>query len=152
MVSFGVQNINRTIFLTSKPVNVLRVTLFVKCLLSAVSSSFTCNFNSGTYPLAFLLNRKTSFILFFFNFRTTVGRFYCLFSGFWSLNAYSPPCLFVERIQKPNCNISVRTLSFKKSSGTFFVVSFLLDVFFVAFSCSLNFNRNNDRIFLQLTL
>ena len=33
MLLFGVQNINRTFFLTSKPLNILRGALFVFCLI-----------------------------------------------------------------------------------------------------------------------
>ena len=137
MLSFGVEKINRTFFLSSKPLNMLGRTFFVVC--SHVNTLFLLFF--AVYfviklPASILLhfNLETYHSYFAFSFLTTVDLFYCLFRGFRTLNTYTLSCLFIDRVQKWNCYLSVSTFIFKNISCTLFVVCLCLNMFFLPFS------------------
>ena len=46
---------------------------------------------------------------------------------------YTVPCLFVDRVQKRNCYLTVSTLRFRKISGTLFVFCFSLNMIYLPF-------------------
>ena len=68
-----------------------------------------------------------------FRFLTTLGLFYCLFSGVLMLNTYTVPGLVHDRVQKHNCFLCRSILTSKNVSGTWFVVFFSLNMFSLAF-------------------
>ena len=82
MVSFGLENINRTFFLTSKTLNMLQGALFAICflrntlLLAIVAASLVIG--SGE-RLLLDLNLQKDHSYFGFRFRTTDDCFYCLY-------------------------------------------------------------------------
>ena len=53
------------------------------------------------------------------------------------LNIYTVPCLLVDRVQKRNCYLSIRTLTSKNISGNLILVCFPLNMFFLPFSAIL---------------
>ena len=113
MLSFGVEKINRTFFLSSKPLNVLGGTFFVVCsLVNTLFLLFFAVYFVIESPAATLLhfNLEIYHSYFAFSFLTTVDLFYCLFRGFRTLNTYTLSCLFIDRVQKWNCYLSVSTL------------------------------------------
>ena len=105
------------------------------------------------FPVSLVIGSATPILLhchlekhhshFAFSFLTTVDLFYCLFWGFWTLNTYTVPCLFVERIQKRNCYLSASTLKSKNISGTLFLVCLSLHMFFIVFSALLTWKCIN---------
>ena len=48
-------------------------------------------------------------------------------------NTYNGPCLFVDRVQKRNCYLSVSTLTSKNIRGGLFVVFLSLNMFVLPF-------------------
>ena len=48
-------------------------------------------------------------------------------------NAYTGTCLFVDRVQKRNCYISVSTLTCKNIRGSFFLDLLSINMFFLPF-------------------
>ena len=137
MLSFGFQNINRTFFFPSKPINMLRDISFVFSLLLNTLFllfffSLTCN--SLGAPILLYFNLEKHHLQFAFSSSTTFDLFYCLFLGFQTLNTYSSLCLFVDRVQKRNTQLSVKALTCKNISCTLFVVSLFLNKLFLPFS------------------
>ena len=136
MLSFLLENVSCTFFLTLKPLNMLNSTLFVVCLL--VNTLFPLFFAvwlviASAAPILLHFHLEKNYSYFGFSFLTTVDLFYCLFSGFIMLNTYTVPGLVDDRVQKRNCFLSGSILTPKNISGTLFVVFLSLNMFFLAF-------------------
>ena len=69
-----------------------------------------------------------------FSFLTTLDFFYWLFWGFLTLNIYTVPCSFLDRVQNHNGYVSVIILKSKHISGTWFVVCLSLNIRLPPFS------------------
>ena len=64
------------------------------------------------------------------------------------LNTYTVPWLFVARIQKRNCYLSVTTLTSKNITCAWFIVCFHLNMFFLPFSVILTWKCINHTYFV----
>ena len=85
-------------FETSKYVRWYLVCSFFTCkyVISAVFCSLTCNWSPSPMLLHFNLDKHDSHFAFIF--LTTGYLFYSLFSGFYMLNTYTVPCMFVDAV------------------------------------------------------
>ena len=102
--SFLLQNINRTFLPTWKTINILDVTSFLVCLL--LNTLFTPAFCS------------------FWGFLLLILRFS-------TLNIYTLPSLFVDRVQKWSYYLSLRTSISKNTSGTLYVGCLFRNLLFI---------------------
>ena len=122
---FGLQNIDRLFFPAWKRLNMLHRTLFVLSLLLNTIFLFFFFFYFFFFFFAFYFefalvratfldfNLEKHHSLFRFSFLTTADLFCRLFLRFLTLKTYTVPTFFVDRVQKPNCHISVSTLHCK---------------------------------------
>ena len=144
MLSFGVQNINHTSFVISKLPDMFLVTLFVVCLLLNVLLLLffaVWLVITSAEPVLLHFNLEKHHSYFAFSLWATVDLFYCLFWSFQTLNTYTLPLLFVGRVQKDHCYLSVNTSTCKNISRTLFVVYLALIMFFVPFSNTLTWTQ-----------
>ena len=147
MLCFYHQNINRTVFLTSRPLNMLRSASIVFWLLLNTSSFFFFRISlwlhQRRHQLCCILISKDLIRTLLLALWPLLIFFHCLFWGFPKLNTYTVPCLFVDRVQKCNSCLSVRTLTCNNSSGTLFFVCFSVNMFFLPFSTILTWKSIN---------
>lgn len=118
MLSFGLQNINCTFFLPLERLNMVDGTLLFVCFL--LTLLFLPIFAvkvliASTRPIFSHFNIEKHHPHFDFIFLTTAHFFYCIFSGSSTLNTYTLPCFFVDRVQKFYCYIPGRTFTSKNS-------------------------------------
>ena len=136
MLSFGLQNINRTFFLTPKPLNMLRGTLFV---VSSVANTFflllfTVWIVIGHRHLCCCILTRRNII------RTWLLAFWLLLTYFTAyfefLNAKYIHCALLVCWRSPKTQLLpfIRTLISKNISTTLFVVHLYLNMFFLHFS------------------
>ena len=125
MLSCSFQNLNRTLFLTLKNLDILGGTLSIVCLLVNILCFlfFADKLEialAAPILLHFKLEKRT--LSFCFSFVKAVCLFYFLIWSFWKPNTYNVRSLVLERIRKSYCYLSVGTLTSKNITGTLIVL------------------------------
>ena len=135
MLSLGLV-INLTFLLTSKPLTMLRSTLFVVYFLQ--NTLFRLFFEiklviTSAGPILFHFNLEKHYSCFCFSALTTVEFFYWLFWKFETLKTYTAPSLFVRRVHQRSYYIYGGTLTTGNISATLFVFCLSLNMFVLPF-------------------
>ena len=154
MLSLGLQNIDGTFFLSLTPLKVLNGNLFVVCGLpnTLILLFFAVSFVTGSVHLSTYVSSSKNII------RTLLLAFwpcltiFILYFEVLEVTYMHRNSLFVERVQKRYCYLSMYVLTSKHTTSILFNVFFSLNMFFLPLSPVLTYSRNFHSKYTKHTL